>query len=166
MSVSCSFSLGLGRQGTGGHRRVGKGALFMRMLLTSVVLWFCEDMRKRTMNLRSSPGTLRCRGIGLSTLGWPKSALGFFHSILWQNLIHLLIKRKGGCHREPGYTAASCQLPILHMIVNICQWYSLNSSQPILLPLCSSDCFLSESAFLLCKQVHQYYFFLGSIYMR
>ena len=49
----------------------------MRMLLTSVVSWFCEDMRKRTMNLRSSPGTLRCHGIGLSTLGWPKSVLGF-----------------------------------------------------------------------------------------
>ena len=29
MSVSGSFSLGLDRQGTGGHRRVGKGALFM-----------------------------------------------------------------------------------------------------------------------------------------
>ena len=135
------------------------------MLLTSVVSWFCEDMRKRTMNLRSSLGILRCWGISLLTLGWPKSSLGFFHSILWQNPILLLVKRKGGCHRVPGYTAASCQLPILHMIMKTCQWYSLNSSQPTLLPLCSSDCFL-------CLRLHFFSvnrfistIFLDSIYM-
>lgn len=61
----CELQL-LPRTGQVGDRRSQEGrvwALFMLMLLTSVVLWFCEDMRKRTMNLRSSPGTLRCRAL-------------------------------------------------------------------------------------------------------
>ena len=60
---------------------------------------------------------------------------------------------------------SSFPLAILHMIVCICQCYFLNLSYPLLPPTVSTCLFCtSTSAFLLCEEVHQYYF-LDSIYM-
>ena len=55
------------------------------------------------------------------------------------------------------YTEASHQLSTLHMVVCLCQSYSLNSST---LPFarCVSMSVLSESLFLPCKQVYLYPF--------
>ena len=62
------------------------------------------------------------------------------------------------------YTAASHQLSILHMVMYICQCYSLNSSHPLLPLLSTSLLSVSESLFLPCKLVHQYHFSRFHIY--
>ena len=41
---------------------------------------------------------------------------------------------------SPCYITVSHQLSNLHMIVYICQCYSLDSSHPLLSPLCPEDC--------------------------
>ena len=71
------------------------------------------------------------------------------------------------------YAAASHQLCILHLVVYICQCYSLTSSQlPVLpprflfsLPMSSSPFSTSASLFLSCPQVHQNHFFFQIPYI-
>ena len=95
---------------------------------------------------------------------YPPSCVSFPPSISnpsrwWQNteLISL-------CH-----AAASHQLSVLHLVVYICQCFSLTLSQLIFpLPVSSSPFSMSVSSFLSCLQVHQNHFFsfsLDSIYM-
>ena len=64
------------------------------------------------------------------------------------------------------YTAASHQLSILHLVVYICQCYSLISSQFTLpLPVSSSPFSTSVSLFLSCPQVDQNLFFFWIPYI-
>ena len=49
-----------------------------------------------------------------------------------------------GCHRAPAlsclhHTLNSDRLSLLHMVIYMFQWYSLKSSHPLLLPLCSKE---------------------------
>ena len=68
-----------------------------------------------------------------------------------------------GCHKSTQlsslcYPAASYQISTLHIVVQICQCKSLNSSHLLLPPAVSTSSFsMSASLFLPCTQLHQYH---------
>ena len=66
------------------------------------------------------------------------------------------------------YAADSHQLSILHLVVYICQCYSLTLSQiTLLIPVSSSPFSMSASLFLSCPWLHEnlFFFFLDYIYI-
>ena len=75
-----------------------------------------------------------------------------------------------GCHRALAlgalhHTSNSHWLSILHMVMYVFQFYSLTSSHPLLLPLCTKVC--SLHLFPLCYPTHKISstIFLGSTNM-
>ena len=75
-----------------------------------------------------------------------------------------------GRHRELSWAPCTTQqlpywLSILHMVVRICQCYSLHLSHPLLFPpVTTSSCSVSAFLFLPWKSVHQNHFSRFSIY--